>query len=43
MGEHGYERAHSQLDEKTYVREFTRMVEAALRPEAKPGNSTKAG
>ena len=43
MGERGYERAHSQLDEKTYVREFTRMVEAALRPEAKPGNSTKAG
>jgi glycosyltransferase involved in cell wall biosynthesis len=30
MGESGYLRAHEELDEETYVREFARMVEATL-------------
>ena len=30
MGENGYQRAHSELDEKAYVEHFTRMVEAAV-------------
>jgi glycosyltransferase involved in cell wall biosynthesis len=32
MGEAGYVRAHSELNEKAYVREFARMVEAAIGP-----------
>ena len=31
MGDAGYTRAHSELDERTYVREFSRMVEATVR------------
>jgi glycosyltransferase involved in cell wall biosynthesis len=30
MGDAGYVRAHGELDETTYVREFTRMVEATI-------------
>jgi len=30
MGENGYQRAHSELDEKAYVKLFTRMVKAAV-------------
>jgi glycosyltransferase involved in cell wall biosynthesis len=30
MGDSGYVRAHSELDEKTYVREFAGMVQAAV-------------
>lgn len=30
MGDNGYARAHSELDEKSYVEHFTRMVEAAV-------------
>ena len=30
MGENGYRRAHSELDEKAYVDRFARMVEAAV-------------
>jgi glycosyltransferase involved in cell wall biosynthesis len=30
MGESGYIRAHAELNEETYVREFARMVEATL-------------
>jgi glycosyltransferase involved in cell wall biosynthesis len=30
MGENGYRRAHSELDEKAYVEHFTRMVEATV-------------
>lgn len=30
MGEAGYVRAHEELDERAYVREFARMVEAAV-------------
>jgi glycosyltransferase involved in cell wall biosynthesis len=30
MGEAGYERAHSELNEDSYVREFARMVEATV-------------
>ena len=33
MGEAGFARAHSELDEKTYVREFARMVEDAVKVE----------
>ena len=36
MGESGYLRAHAELDETAYVREFAQMVEAAL-GEKKPG------
>ncbi len=30
MGESGYERAHGELNEDRYVREFARMVEVAV-------------
>jgi glycosyltransferase involved in cell wall biosynthesis len=30
MGDRGYELAHGELDEKTYVREFIRMIEATV-------------
>lgn len=30
MGDSGYARAHLELDEKTYVREFSRMIEATM-------------
>ncbi len=30
MGDRSYERAHSELNEQVYVREFTRMIEAAV-------------
>jgi glycosyltransferase involved in cell wall biosynthesis len=30
MGENGYKRAHEELNEKVYVEQFTRMVEAAV-------------
>jgi len=33
MGEAGYLRAHSELNEQAYVREFTRMIEATIGPE----------
>jgi glycosyltransferase involved in cell wall biosynthesis len=32
MGDSGYARAHGELDEVSYVREFVRMVEAAVKP-----------
>jgi glycosyltransferase involved in cell wall biosynthesis len=31
MGDNGYQRAHKELDEKVYVEQFTRMVEAAVK------------
>jgi glycosyltransferase involved in cell wall biosynthesis len=31
MGEAGYVRAHSELNEKAYVREFARMIEATIK------------
>jgi len=33
MGDAGYVRAHSELNEQTYVREFTRMIAATIGPE----------
>lgn len=33
MGEAGYVRAHSELNEKAYVREFARMIEATIGPD----------
>ncbi len=32
MGEAGYVRAHNELNEQAYVREFTRMIEATIHP-----------
>lgn len=37
MGESGYARAHSELDEKTYVREFAAMIDAAVHMKMKAG------
>jgi len=36
MGESGYERAHSELNEDSYVREFARMVEATVAGKDRP-------
>jgi glycosyltransferase involved in cell wall biosynthesis len=36
MGDAGYTRAHSELDEKTYVREFARMIEATVSDAGQP-------
>jgi glycosyltransferase involved in cell wall biosynthesis len=33
MGDAGYIRAHGELNEQAYVREFTRMIEATIGPE----------
>jgi glycosyltransferase involved in cell wall biosynthesis len=33
MGEDGYARAHSELNERAYVREFTHMIAATIAPE----------
>jgi hypothetical protein len=31
MGDNGYQRAHAELSEKVYVKQFARMVEAAVK------------
>jgi glycosyltransferase involved in cell wall biosynthesis len=33
MGEAGYIRAHTELNEQAYVREFTRMIQATINPQ----------
>jgi glycosyltransferase involved in cell wall biosynthesis len=37
MGDSGYARAHNELNESTYVREFARMIEATARVRSLPG------